>query len=110
MGAKATFPANGGSASGYLTEPPVPSRRGVVVIQESWGLNDHVKAVADRFAAKGFWALAPDLYHGVVTRSPDEAEKLLMALSTSTAETDLRGAIAHLRGLTTLSSSSTKNL
>ena len=71
-----------------------------MVIQEWWGLNDHVKDVADRFAAKGFWALAPDLYHGTVTRSPDEAGKLLMALSISTAEKDLRGAITHLRGLT----------
>ena len=100
MGAMVTFPANGGSAEGYLAEPAAPSLRGVVVIQEWWGLNDHVKDVADRFAAKGYWAPAPDLYHGTVTRSPDAAGKLLMALSISTAEKDLRGAISHLRGLT----------
>jgi len=45
-------------------------------------------------------ALAPDLYHGTVTRSPDEAGKLLMALSIAEAAKDLRGAIEHLRGLT----------
>jgi len=95
-----TFPANGGSATGYLAEPKAKSQRGVVVIQEWWGLNEHVKDVADRFAAKGFVALAPDLYHGTVTRSPDEAGKLLMALNIAKAEKDLRGAIQHLRGLT----------
>jgi len=72
----------------------------VVVIQEWWGLNDHVKDVADRFAAKGFLALAPDLYHGTVTRSPDEAGKLLMALNIEEAEQDLRGALRYLRALT----------
>ena len=100
MGGMVTFPANGGSATGYLAEPKTKSQRGVVVIQEWWGLNEHVKDVADRFAAKGFMALAPDLYHGTVTRSPDEAGKLLMALNIAEAEKDLRGAIQHLRGLT----------
>ena len=100
MGAMVTFAANGGSASGYLAGTQASSPRGVVVIQEWWGLDDHVKHVADRFAAEGFLALAPDLYHGKVTRSPDEAGKLLMALSIETAEKDLRGATSHLRGLT----------
>src|SRR6185436_14141772 len=61
---------------------------------------DHIKDIADRFAAAGFPALAPDLYHGTVTKSPDEAGKLLMALNIAQAEKDLRGAVAHLRGLT----------
>jgi carboxymethylenebutenolidase len=100
MGDLVTFGSNGGRATGYLATPLAPSTRGVLVIQEWWGLNDHVKAVADRFAARGCHALAPDLYHGTVTRSPDEASKLLMALNIAQAERDLRGAIAHLRGIT----------
>jgi carboxymethylenebutenolidase len=95
-----SFPSNSGSASGHLAEPAARSSRGVVVIQEWWGLNDHVKDVADRFAARGIAALAPDLYHGTVTRSPDEAGKLLMALNVAQAEKDLRGAVDHLRKLT----------
>lgn len=94
------FPSNGALARGYRADPPSPSRLGVVVIQEWWGLNEHVKDVADRFAAQGMVALAPDLYHGKVTQSPDEAGKLLMALDIARAEKDLRGAILHLRGLT----------
>jgi carboxymethylenebutenolidase len=72
----------------------------VIVIQEWWGLNDHIQDVTDRFAKEGFTALAPDLYHGRVTKSPDEAGRLLMALNIGQAEKDLRGAVAHLRGLT----------
>jgi carboxymethylenebutenolidase len=54
--------------------------------------------VADRFAREGFVALAPDLYHGDVARSPDEAGKLMMALDIDRAEKDLRGAVRHLAG------------
>ena len=64
------------------TSPPLQrgSGPGVVVIQEWWGLVDHIKDVCDRFAAEGFVALAPDLYHGKQVAEPDEAGKLMMAL------------------------------
>jgi carboxymethylenebutenolidase len=96
------FPTGGRGAEGYLARPVVGSEtpRGVVVVQEWWGLVAHIKQVAERLAAAGFYALAPDLYHGTVTRSPDEAGKLLMALDIASAENDLRGAVGHLRGLT----------
>ena len=57
---------------------------------------DHIKHVCDRFATEGYVALAPDLYHGETTRSPDEAGKLMMALNIDQAERDLRGAIHYL--------------
>lgn len=53
---------------------------GVVVIQEWWGLVPHIKDVADRFAAAGFNALAPDIYRGKSTTEPEEAGTLMMAL------------------------------
>ena len=92
------FASNGGTAEGHLAEAQPETRRGgIVVIQEWWGLNDQTKRVADRFAATGYDALAPDLYQGKRTKSPDEAQKLLMALDIARAERDLRGALAHLR-------------
>jgi len=102
MGRTVSFPSNGAATSGYLAEPAAGkgNGKGVVVIQEWWGLNDHVKDVAERFAREGFVALAPDLYHGKVTKSPDEAGKLLMALNIAQAEKDLRGAVQYLRQLT----------
>jgi carboxymethylenebutenolidase len=90
------FQSNGGTARGYLATPEGGRGPGVVVIQEWWGLVPHIKDVADRFAAEGFVALAPDLYHGDVARSPDEAGKLMMALNIEQTEKDLRGAVRHL--------------
>ena len=69
------FSSDGSNAQGYLSSPDSGSGPGVIVIQEWWGLVDHIKAVADRFAAEGFVALAPDLYRGDSTTSPDEAAR-----------------------------------
>src|SRR5947209_20351246 len=86
------FQSNGATTRGYLSIPEKGSGPGVLVIQEWWGLVDHIKDVADRFAAEGFFALAPDLYHGEQTKSPDAAGKMMMALNISEAAKDLRGA------------------
>jgi carboxymethylenebutenolidase len=100
------FASNGGEAEGYLAVPESGAGPGVVVIQEWWGLVPHVKDVADRFAAEGFVALAPDLYHGERAASPDEAGKLMMALDIDRTERDLRGAIDFLLAHTAASSAS----
>ena len=96
MGEMIEFPVSGGSIGGYEAVPPQGGGPGVVVIQEWWGLVDHIKDVCDRFAGEGFVALAPDLYHGKTTKSPDEAGKLMMALRIDEAERDLSAAVAYL--------------
>ena len=65
------------------------------MIQEWWGLVDHIKDVCDRFAAAGFVALAPDLYHGqkVQPGEPDEAGKAMMAMKMDQAARDMSGAV-----------------
>ena len=68
----------------------------VVVIQEWWGVDDHVKDVAERFARLGFAAIAPDLYHGRVTAEPDEARKLVMAMQYDQAAKEIDAAAAYL--------------
>ncbi|MCZ6544695.1 MAG: dienelactone hydrolase family protein [Chloroflexi bacterium] len=92
------FAANGGTASGYLAYPteggPYP---GVVVIQEWWGLNDNIKDIANRIAAEGYVAVAPDLYHGEVADEPDLAQKLMMAMVQEQATKDMNGAVAALQ-------------
>jgi carboxymethylenebutenolidase len=90
------FASNGAATDGYLAIPESGKGPGVIVIQEWWGLVPHIKNVCDRFAAAGYVALAPDLYHGKATTSPDEAGKLMMALQIDKAEKDLRGAIQYL--------------
>lgn len=96
MGERVSFRSNGHEESGYLARPGQPGP-GVVVIQEWWGLVPHIERVADRLAEAGFVALAPDLYHGKTTKSPDEAGKLMMSLRIDEAARDLAGAIAFLK-------------
>jgi carboxymethylenebutenolidase len=82
MGQMINFDSGDDRYEGYLAIPKSGKGPGVIVLQEWWGLVDHIKDVAERFAAEGFVALAPDLYQGKKAEldEPDEAGKLLMAL------------------------------
>jgi carboxymethylenebutenolidase len=95
MGEMIEFPSNGSTAGGYVATPASGSGPGVVVIQEWWGLVDHIKDVCDRFAAEGYVALAPDLYHGQQAKpdEPDEAGKAMMAMKMDQAARDMSGAV-----------------
>ncbi|MFJ1654809.1 dienelactone hydrolase family protein [Streptomyces sp. NPDC088337] len=94
-----TFPSAGGTAHGYLALPPSGSGPGVLVIQEWWGLTDHIADVADRLAAEGFVALAPDLYGGSVAHDSDEAQRMVKALPVLRGVELLSGAVGHLLSL-----------
>jgi carboxymethylenebutenolidase len=96
MGEMIEFGDNGHRDQGYLAVPATGRGPGVVVIQEWWGLVGHIKQVCDRFAAEGFTALAPDLYHGRSTSEPDEARKEAMNLDIAAAAADLAAAVRHL--------------
>jgi carboxymethylenebutenolidase len=96
VGEMVSFPSNGDSCEGYLALPAAGHGPGVIVIQEWWGLVDHVKDVANRFAAEGFVALAPDFFHGATTSEPDEAQRLLMGLAMDRAAKDIQGAAQYL--------------
>jgi carboxymethylenebutenolidase len=86
------FEANGGKAAGYLAEPEEDGP-GLVVLQEWWGLDDHIRDVCDRFAREGYVALAPDLFHGETTEQPGEAQQKMMAMNMEEAEKEMRGAV-----------------
>ena len=95
-----TYPANGVDGVGYLARPGGGGAHpGVIVIQEWWGLEGHIKDIAARFAREGFVALAPDMYHGQVATEPDEARKLVMAMNREQANKDLLGAVRFLQAL-----------
>ena len=99
IGKMVEFSSNGSTCEGYLAVPVSGSGPGVVVLQEWWGLVDHIMDVCDRFAAEGFVALAPDLYHGESATSPDDAQKLMMALNIGKTEKDMKGTVKYLLGL-----------
>ncbi len=91
-----TFASNGTQAHGYLAVPPGGSGPGVVLIQEWWGLDDHMVDVADRLAAEGFVVLAPDLMGGRVAHDSDEAGEMMSQLPVEQAARDLGGAVDYL--------------
>jgi carboxymethylenebutenolidase len=104
VGEMVSFPSNGDSCQGYLATPESGRGAGVIVIQEWWGLVDHIRDVTERFAAAGYVALAPDFYHGASTDEPDEAQRLLMGLAMDRAATDIQGAARYLDGLEAVTS------
>ena len=101
MGALISFICpDGTEAKGYLATAREP-KGSVVVLQEWWGLNDQIKGVADRFAAAGYTALAPDLYEGRVTQDADEASHMMTGLDwVGASEQDTRGAVQYLKAKT----------
>src|ERR1041385_9263737 len=96
MGQRIEFASNAHTCQGYLAAPASGKGAAVVVIQEWWGLVPHIEDVVDRFAAEGFVALAPDLYHGKTTKSPDEAGKLVMEMDAERAEREIATAGEYL--------------
>jgi carboxymethylenebutenolidase len=70
-----------GATTAFVAEPDGGATRGVLVIQEWWGVNDHIKDIAGRWAREGFVAVAPDLYRGKIAHDSEEAGKMMKALS-----------------------------
>jgi carboxymethylenebutenolidase len=91
------FPTSGGTAPGYLAVPADGHGPATIVMQEWWGVDEHIRSVCDRLAADGFFALAPDLYRGETTAQPSEAEQKMMALSMEQSEQDMCGAAEFLK-------------
>jgi carboxymethylenebutenolidase len=89
---------SGGELHGARSEPKGSGKvGGVVVVQEWWGLSDHIKDVCDRLANAGLLALAPDLYHGHRPATKDEAAKAMGALDKARAVAEIGDAIARLK-------------
>ena len=68
-----------GDTTAYVAMPAKigDETKAILVIQEYWGLNDHIKDIANRYAGEGYIAIAPDLYHGTVATDKQEASKLM---------------------------------
>ncbi len=90
------FPTSAGSAPGYLAVPAAEHGPAVIVLQEWWGVDEHIRSLCDRLAAEGFYALAPDLYRGETTTQPSEAQQKMMAMSMAQVEKDMCGAADFL--------------
>ena len=97
-----SFDTANGATTAYTAIPDGDTNKGVLVIQEYWGLNDHVRDIANRWAGEGFIAIAPDLYRGKLAATADEAGKLMQALKIDDGIDIIRNAMdkaRHIRPL-----------
>lgn len=78
---------------GFFVVPDAGTGPGVLILHPWWGLNDTMKDVCDRLAGEGFVAFAPDLYHGKVAVTIEEAERLSSELDDEQARADIAGAV-----------------
>ncbi len=89
------------SAPLHEARPDGVARGGVVVVQEAFGVNDHIRSVADRLGALGFHAVAPELFHrqGSPTFAYDDIASVLPLMRRLTADgiaADVDDALARL--------------
>src|SRR6059058_1082665 len=98
--------ADGQSIPAYVAQPKGQAKGGVVVIQEIFGVNSHIRSVADRYAEAGYLAVAPAIFHRVrpnvdLGYTPNDMQEG-MALKASTEALpspgvmqDIQAAIQH---------------
>ncbi|MCW3481971.1 dienelactone hydrolase family protein [Neisseriaceae bacterium JH1-16] len=99
--------AQGETFSGYLSLPPTDSGPGIVLVQEIWGVNEHIRAVADQYALAGYVVLAPDVFWRIEPRvelnydqaGSARAFELYQKVDTAQAAADVASALDTLRGL-----------
>src|SRR5690242_19209826 len=95
------YPSEGVTVRAYAVAPAVKERRpAIVIVQEWWGLNDHMKDIARRVAKEGYVAIVPDLYSRLgnrVTSDPNEAGKLMNTLQQTHGLKDLNATVAYLK-------------
>lgn len=88
-----SFETANGPTSAYAAHPDSPNGKAVILIQEWWGLNDHIKDIARRYADEGFVAIAPDLYRGKLATNPAEAGAMMNALAIEDGLDTIKNAI-----------------
>jgi carboxymethylenebutenolidase len=86
-----------GATTAYVARPETDTTSAVILIHEWWGINDHIRDVAGRYANEGFVCVAPDLYRGVVAKNTEEASKLMHELAMEDGLETIRAAIDKAR-------------
>jgi len=82
-----------GPTTAYVARPRTEVDAAVVLIHEGWGINDHIRDLAGRYAKEGYLCIAPDLYRGKVAKNTEEAGALMKALAIDDGLETIRKAI-----------------
>jgi carboxymethylenebutenolidase len=100
-GGDVSYPGKTCTLKAYVAEGAGGAPRpAVIVVQEWWGLDDHIKDVTRRFAAEGYFAVAPNLYSRQgykVTNDPNVAGELMGGLATADGIEDLISTIGWIK-------------
>jgi carboxymethylenebutenolidase len=83
-----------GATTAYVAHPPTEVDATVILIQEWWGINDHIRDLAGRYAKEGYLCVAPDLYRGRLATDTTEASALMQALKIEDGLETIRKAMA----------------
>ena len=86
-----------GATTAYVARPDDNVTAAVVLIQEWWGITDHIRDLAGRYAAAGFLCVAPDLYRGKLAKDAGEAAKMMQGLALEDGVDMIRAAIAETK-------------
>ena len=70
-----------GATTAHVALPENDSAAAVILIQEWWGINDHIRDIAGRYANERYLCLAPDLYRGKLAKNTEEASQMMQALA-----------------------------
>lgn len=83
----------------YFSKPVTPTGRGILVLHAWWGLNSFIRGICDRLSQQGYLALAPDLYHGAVALTIEDAQRLRTKLKKDVMTGEILSAERKLREL-----------
>ena len=86
-----------GATTAHVARPDNAAKAAVILIHEWWGINDHIRDIAGRYAKEGYVSIAPDLYRGEVARDTEEASKLMQALAIADGLETIRETIAEAK-------------
>ncbi|HEV7682078.1 MAG TPA: dienelactone hydrolase family protein [Pyrinomonadaceae bacterium] len=86
-----------GDTTAHVARPDNNVTAAVILIQEWWGINDHIRDLAGRYAAAGYLCVAPDLYRGELAKDADEAAKMMQGLALEDGIETIRQAIAETK-------------
>jgi carboxymethylenebutenolidase len=96
------FNTSRGATTAFVARPETQASAAVVLIQEWWGINDHIRDIAGRYAQEGYLCVAPDLYRGKLAKDSEEAAKLMHDLDTVDGMETIRQAIAEIKRISTV--------
>jgi carboxymethylenebutenolidase len=86
-----------GPTTAIVARPHDEPSAAVVLIHEWWGINDHMRDLAGRYANEGYLCVVPDLYRGKVVTDPKEAAELMQALALDDGIETIKAAISATR-------------